>query len=198
MSTDTKQKIIDVAIELFALKGFDGVSVREIAKFAEVNVAALNYHFKSKDNLRQEILNHIVCDFRSKLSDIPDNKNTADYAVKIFEALSVDSARCLNQFKLFLESDYHPCDSDPYPMGHEIFLSHLAQDLNPQVPQAKRDWLINVIISYIVHTAVISSTKMGQKKIDKFMPNKKASLPVYIRELVESLIRDLNNRYPKN
>ena len=50
-STDTKQKIMEVARVLFANQGFEGTSVREIAKAAEVNIASVNYHFSNKENL---------------------------------------------------------------------------------------------------------------------------------------------------
>ena len=44
----TKRKILDAAESLFAVKGFTGTSLREITGLAEVNLAAVNYHFGSK------------------------------------------------------------------------------------------------------------------------------------------------------
>ena len=41
----TKTKILDAAEILFADKGFNGTSLREITSQAEVNLAAVNYHF---------------------------------------------------------------------------------------------------------------------------------------------------------
>jgi AcrR family transcriptional regulator len=52
----TRQSIIRAAIDLFAEKGFDGASVREIVAKAGVNQAAINYHFKGKDGLYLEVL----------------------------------------------------------------------------------------------------------------------------------------------
>ncbi|MED4214161.1 TetR family transcriptional regulator, partial [Priestia megaterium] len=40
----TKQKVIDAAISLFNTKGYDGTSVRDIAKRADVNVANISYY----------------------------------------------------------------------------------------------------------------------------------------------------------
>ena len=48
---DTKENILDVAECLFAQNGFAGTSVRSIVEGAEVNIAAINYHFKSKEGL---------------------------------------------------------------------------------------------------------------------------------------------------
>ncbi len=52
----TKDRLLDAAESLFASKGFDEVSIRELAAAAEVNVAAVNYHFQGKDNLFQQVI----------------------------------------------------------------------------------------------------------------------------------------------
>jgi AcrR family transcriptional regulator len=64
--TDTRDRILDAAEELFARKGFDGVSVRQIMAKADADVSLAYYHFKSKRDLfdnvmlrRAEILNDI-------------------------------------------------------------------------------------------------------------------------------------------
>ena len=50
-SKDTRSRILDVAEELFSEQGFDRVSIRDITKKARVNLAAINYHFGSKEDL---------------------------------------------------------------------------------------------------------------------------------------------------
>jgi AcrR family transcriptional regulator len=54
-STDTHERILLTAERLFADRGFDGVSVRDIVAAANVNLAAINYHFGSKSALLMEI-----------------------------------------------------------------------------------------------------------------------------------------------
>lgn len=48
---DTKTRILDVAEELFADRGVDRVSIRDITEEAKVNLAAVNYHFGGKEEL---------------------------------------------------------------------------------------------------------------------------------------------------
>ena len=48
---DTKEIILDTAERLFARSSFSSVSLREITAEAGVNLAAVNYHFGSKDAL---------------------------------------------------------------------------------------------------------------------------------------------------
>ncbi len=47
----TRERILDVALDLFTEKGFDGTSLREIAEQLGVTKAALYYHFASKDDI---------------------------------------------------------------------------------------------------------------------------------------------------
>jgi AcrR family transcriptional regulator len=51
----TKERILDTAETLFAEKGFQAVSVREITSAAKCNLAAVNYHFGNKENLYLEV-----------------------------------------------------------------------------------------------------------------------------------------------
>lgn len=55
VDSETRAHLLAVAERLFALKGFRNVSVREITAEAGVNLAAVNYHFGSRDKLLYEI-----------------------------------------------------------------------------------------------------------------------------------------------
>jgi len=53
--TETRERILDVAERLFMTHGYDGTSMRQITSDAEVNLAAVNYHFGSKEELVKEV-----------------------------------------------------------------------------------------------------------------------------------------------
>lgn len=59
-SLTTKEKIIQVTMDLIAEVGFQNITIRKIAARAGVNVAAVNYHFGSKDALINEALRHVT------------------------------------------------------------------------------------------------------------------------------------------
>ncbi|MBS0382655.1 MAG: TetR family transcriptional regulator [Proteobacteria bacterium] len=59
----TRQRILGAAEELFAERGFAGASLRQVTSAAKVNLAAVNYHFGSKDNLIEEV-------FRRRLDEL--------------------------------------------------------------------------------------------------------------------------------
>jgi len=52
---NTRERLLDQAERLFAMKGFEAVSVREITGAAGSNLAAVNYHFGNKMNLYMQV-----------------------------------------------------------------------------------------------------------------------------------------------
>ncbi|MEF9977687.1 MAG: TetR/AcrR family transcriptional regulator [Thermomonas sp.] len=59
----TKDRILYAAEELFAQQGFASTSLRQVTSRADVNIAAVNYHFGSKENLVNEV-------FRRRMDDM--------------------------------------------------------------------------------------------------------------------------------
>jgi len=62
-SIDTRERILDAAEALFMAHGYDGTSMRQITSEAQVNLAAVNYHFGSKEALMQQV-------FRRRLGNL--------------------------------------------------------------------------------------------------------------------------------
>ncbi len=58
--TGTKLALLEAAGELFAEHGLEGTNIRAIAEKAQANIAAVNYHFGTKENLYTEALRHVA------------------------------------------------------------------------------------------------------------------------------------------
>ncbi|HEV3277918.1 MAG TPA: CerR family C-terminal domain-containing protein [Terriglobia bacterium] len=56
IDVETRQRLLNVAAELFAERGFNNVTVREICQLAGTNVAGVNYHFRDKLGLYKEVV----------------------------------------------------------------------------------------------------------------------------------------------
>ena len=63
-------EILQVAEQLFAEKGFDGTSVRDIAKIATINVAMISYYFGSKEKLLEALVLHRISSMRLHLETL--------------------------------------------------------------------------------------------------------------------------------
>ena len=66
----TEQKIKDAARKVFMTKGFSGCTTREIAKSVGINVALLNYYFRSKGKLFELILEAALSDFIEAMVEV--------------------------------------------------------------------------------------------------------------------------------
>ena len=67
MPTGVRERLIEAAGEIFGEQGFHGATIREITKEAGVNLAAVNYYFRDKEELYWEVLLHAV---KAVLKDI--------------------------------------------------------------------------------------------------------------------------------
>ncbi|MDO5616219.1 MAG: TetR family transcriptional regulator [Cruoricaptor ignavus] len=70
--TDKQIKILDVAEELIAQKGFDGTSVRDISTRAGINVAMISYYFGSKEKMLAYLYQYRVQRTRESFSEFAD------------------------------------------------------------------------------------------------------------------------------
>lgn len=73
----TKEKIIQVAMDIIALEGFHGITIRKIAANAGVNVAAVNYYFGSKENLISEAFTYLTVQLKDTFSILKNNDKDA-------------------------------------------------------------------------------------------------------------------------
>jgi AcrR family transcriptional regulator len=55
-SEETRERILNAAEELFALNGYDGTSVRDVAAASQVQIAAVGYHFGLKESLFDTVI----------------------------------------------------------------------------------------------------------------------------------------------
>jgi AcrR family transcriptional regulator len=203
-ANDTKAKIIEVATTLFADHGFDGASVREIAKSAGVNLAAINYHFNSKQNLYQEVLREGICEFEKNIASLTKDKSltTEELAVSMYDMLIEHGPRLINNFKVLLNNFPLPSDLAQEekmagPPGAEHLFEGLAKDL--KIPKAKLQdpekiedlmWATRVIFTYVAHTALMASTHFASKRCPELLDHKK--IIKSIRRLVKSCLNEIN------
>jgi AcrR family transcriptional regulator len=71
----TEEKIKTTARRLFTQKGFDAVRTRDIAEEAGINLALLNYYFRSKQKLFNIIMTENLQQFAQGISSVLNNEN---------------------------------------------------------------------------------------------------------------------------
>jgi AcrR family transcriptional regulator len=101
--TDTRTRILEAATLLFKAKGFAGVGIREIAHAAEVHLAAVNYHFRNKENLWEEALGFSFRFAGSQVADLSkllDEARQTDSVDALLDILKRAMKRFLEDFLL--------------------------------------------------------------------------------------------------
>jgi AcrR family transcriptional regulator len=79
--TDMRERILDVALELFNEQGYDATSLREIAERLGVTKAALYYHFKSKADILLELhlrLHELGAGILDEIDRLPDEGSVVE------------------------------------------------------------------------------------------------------------------------
>src|SRR5580692_1378770 len=69
---DTKSRILDSAEKLFGLNGFEATSLRDITAEAQVNLAAVNYHFQSKESLIDAVIERRILPINQRRFEMLD------------------------------------------------------------------------------------------------------------------------------
>jgi len=78
MDFNQKQlQILEAAERLFAMRGFHGASVRDIAQEADVNIAMISYYFGSKERLIESIFLKRILDVKAGLDELVKDKHLA-------------------------------------------------------------------------------------------------------------------------
>jgi AcrR family transcriptional regulator len=91
---DKQIQILEVAETLFAEKGFDGTSIRDISKEAKINVAMVSYYFGSKEKLLESLVLFKTSGLKEQLVDLIDeNLDPFDKINKLIE-LYINRLNC--------------------------------------------------------------------------------------------------------
>ncbi|MEV6212410.1 helix-turn-helix domain-containing protein [Kitasatospora sp. NPDC051914] len=99
--SDTRARIIEVALELFASQGYEKTSLREIADRLGVTKAALYYHFKTKDDIVHGIVGSMAAPIDEAIAwgrERPWSPELRDELVRRFAAGMADRAPLLRFF----------------------------------------------------------------------------------------------------
>lgn len=184
-----KKKIITESIQLFATKGFDATSVREIALKAEVNIAMISYYFKSKQGILVEIINEIhekqkymqelviQLDISAydKLQKILEQ--TINFAVNEFNELKVLSTELRMNHRAEVVEKMK--ELNQYVKN---FIKNLIQDINSSFSDEEADFIAIAMIATIFEIIINPSSVHTWKNKIPFYDLSKDENKVIVKE----------------
>ena len=163
-SSDTKHKIMEVARVLFANHGFEGASIREIAKEANVNVASINYHFSNKENLFTEILRmgYVECSQSMRLLYNTQQPMLEDLLVHFFRYFLNKSHDLISYFKMMMSTQHsHHLTSQGTgdellgPPGGHVIVEAIMKEVGGSLPQEDLHWALKCLFSHVTHNSLM-------------------------------------------
>lgn len=176
-SASTKERILAAAEVLFAQRGFDGASLRQLTAAAGVNLAAVNYHFGSKDKLVEQVFRRRLDALNaSRLAALSRIAGAADTTVEdvlgayIRPALDLSHDGSGSLFmrvlaRAFAEHDDSLRQFLSANYGHVMrqFTAEFAR-LLPQLSKPELYWRIDLVTGALTHA--MSGFGMIQRKSD--------------------------------
>jgi len=204
--TGTKEKILYAACDLFAKDGFAGTSVRIIAKEANVNIAAVNYHFNSKENLYWQTFAKGIDYVESQMNDLDTSLPIEDFVWEMFNVMIKNNTIMINTFRMMLSGG--PAITPEYesfcqrgelgPPGTAILIKAIAPNTKIKNKEAIM-WAIHSIFNCLIHTALMSQTVYVQKVYEGTDQLTDKKLKLTIVQHTKAIINHLNaNTFPES
>lgn len=166
--SDTVKRILDAAEVLFAQKGFAETSLRAITSKAGVNLAAVNYHFGSKEALIQAVFERYLTPFCQALDAKLGELEQEEGAVPLEKLFGIASRLALGShgdeprramifFRLSGQAYSQPQDHlRAYLRQHygDVFRRFLAilRDTVPDVPPMELFWRVHFSLGAVIFT----------------------------------------------
>jgi len=208
----TKERLLDTAERLFAERGFAAVSIRDLSAEAGVNVAAVNYHFQSKDNLYAAVLLRRVRPTKERmlaaLSQVPPDgagRPQLEALIHAFVSTYLHDALARPDGDTFLRLMIRELH-DPHTTSDTFFqelVVPLHQAMTTALARARPDldrsdivWILASIIGQVAHFIMrwrrghlsFSDPNTGRAPRELFPPLTQP-LDSYIHQVVEHVTR---------
>ncbi|MEX2234791.1 MAG: TetR/AcrR family transcriptional regulator [Cyclobacteriaceae bacterium] len=140
LDLSTEEKIKKAALNLFTKKGYAATRTRDISEEAGINLALLNYYYRSKEKLFELVMTEILQNFFRGITQIfNDEKTSLDEKVRIFVASYTGLLKQQPDLPLFI---FHELRMNPEKLAskmgvNEVFKSFFFKQLRSEMHRKK-------------------------------------------------------------
>jgi AcrR family transcriptional regulator len=194
----TEEKIKDAARMIFTKKGFLATTVRDIATEADINVASVNYYFRSKEKLFEFIMDETIKKLFNKIEPVlNDEATTLFQKIETCVGYYIDQVLENPDFPFFMVSEVMS-GSTKLPMISNMRLlinSHFANQLRSLQTEGKINfhpvhllWNISgmILFPFLARPQMLQS---GHFKADEFyelMQERKKLIPIWMEQIINT------------
>jgi AcrR family transcriptional regulator len=205
LATSTEEKIKTAARKLFTQKGFSAVKTRDIANEAGINLALLNYYFRSKEKLYEMVMLENMGKFRSGLAQL-----FSDESLELFEKIDKLVAYYIDTFienpdlPLFIANElnkghheiFSEKDGDIF-RSREVFIRQLNDESkNGKVKSLHplhffTNLMGMILMPFIAKPMVSDRMGLNEDDFKRMLEERKKMIPAWIKLIVEREKDDL-------
>ncbi|HXY62671.1 MAG TPA: helix-turn-helix domain-containing protein [Nitrospirota bacterium] len=167
----TAMRILSAATRLFAAHGYDGTTTKDICQAAGANIAALHYHFGSKENLYHKIIEQFATerlDFARKTLQPPQNIDDFKVRLEIFLRQTLETMIKQKDIVRLIQQDVEMSDSKSKKMYLNTLLKH-AEKLWEFFDLAAKKGIVDSDIKPSLAAAFLMSNIIHQTRNDKLL-----------------------------
>ena len=190
----TEEKILLSASKVFTEKGFAGTRTRDIAEEAGINLALLNYYFRSKEKLFEQVMKIKVVLLFGKIFPILSNEKTSleekiDLASeKYFEILSKNP-----NLPLFVISEIQKKNSNItkiIPVNKIFENSVIIKQIKEKRPEINPlHYLVNflamTIFPFVAKPVFTAFELTNEEEYHQFISERRKLVPIWMKQLLE-------------
>lgn len=140
LDLSTEEKIKNAALKLFTRKGFAATRTRDISEEAGINLALLNYYYRSKEKLFALVMTEVLQNFFRGIAQIFNDEETSlEEKVSVFVDRYTTLLKVQPDLPLFI---FHELRLDPKRLATKmgvniVFKSYFFKQLNTAIAKRK-------------------------------------------------------------
>ncbi len=165
---DTADRIIAAATRLFATKGYAGTSTKEVCEAAGANIAAIHYHFGTKENLYRHIIEQFAAERMEsarKTLQAPMNADDLRVRLEIFLSQIVEAILQQPDVAILIQRGIEMSDS----ISEDAFRNNIVRLFEKLVEfftQAKKRGILAAEVDPFIAAGFIRSQFLHQTRYD--------------------------------
>ena len=190
----TEEKILISASKVFTEKGFSGTRTRDIAEEAGINLALLNYYFRSKEKLFEQVMKaKIVLLFGQILPIITDEKTTLEEKIDLTTEKYIDILSKNPNLPVFVISEIQKKNSELtsiIPIRKVFNNSSLIKQIKEKRPDMNPlhflvSFLGMTIFPFVAKPIFNAFQIIKDDEFQQFIDERRKLIPVWVKTLLE-------------
>ncbi|KIA85932.1 TetR/AcrR family transcriptional regulator [Kaistella jeonii] len=191
----TEDKILLAASKVFTEKGFSGTRTRDIAEEAGINLALLNYYFRTKEKLFEQVMKvKIVLLFGQIIPIVTNEKTSLEEKIDLASTKYFDILSKNPNLPIFILSEIQKKTSDIksiLPFEKVLNNSIIIKQIKERKPEVDPfHFLLNFLsmtaFPFVVKPILQTFDLMNDDEFHKFVEERKTLVPIWMKMILEN------------